>query len=65
MDEKRLLRVGEVALRLGLSRSLTYALIMSGQIRSVTINSARRVTVDAVDEFVRQREEAANSLSGR
>jgi excisionase family DNA binding protein len=59
MDEKRLLRVGEVAERLGLSRSLTYALVMSGQIRSVTINSARRVTVEAVDDFVRRREEEA------
>ena len=63
MEEKRLLRVGEVAERLGLSKSLTYTLIMSGQIRSLTINAARRVTVDAVDEFVRRREEEAEQAA--
>jgi excisionase family DNA binding protein len=63
MEEKRLLRVGEVAERLGLSKSLTYTLIMSGQIKSLTINSARRCTVDAVDEFVRRREEEAEQAA--
>ncbi len=56
---QELLRVGDVATRLKLSRSLTYDLIRSGQIKSLTIHSTRRVTPEAVAAFIRDREDAA------
>jgi excisionase family DNA binding protein len=51
--EKKLLTVAETAVVLGLGRSMTYSLTMSGALRSITIGSARRIPVEAIDEFIR------------
>jgi excisionase family DNA binding protein len=47
-----LLTVDDAAARLGISRSLAYALIRSGQLRSVKIGKLRRVRADALDELI-------------
>ena len=39
-------------------------LVMSGRIKSITINRTRRVTVEALDEFIRAREAEAAQLDG-
>ncbi len=58
-DEARLLlTVREAAERLSLGRSLTYQLITSGEIDSVTIGRARRVPVAALEDYVRRLREA-------
>ena len=57
--EKRLLTIGETADQLGLGRSATYLLVLGGRIRSLKIGRARRVPVEAIDEFI-EREERAN-----
>ena len=62
--EKALLTVAEVSARLGLSRSLVYRYIMSGQILSIKCGRARRVPVAAVDEFVRRLQEEQAEMDG-
>lgn len=57
MPESILLRVPEVALRLGLGRSTIYGLIASGELMSVRVGRARRVPAASVDAWVRQRVE--------
>lgn len=54
-NDKLLLTIPEVALRLGLGRSLIYELVMRGEIKSITIGRARRIPVGAIDEFIRLR----------
>lgn len=49
---KRLLRVREVALELGLCKTSIYNLINSGQLSSVKIGRSTRVTATAVQEYV-------------
>ncbi len=46
------LTVEEAADRLGIGRTLMYALITSGEVESVRIGRLRRVPADALDEFV-------------
>ena len=53
-NEPILLRVNEVATKLGLSRSATYQLILTGEIQSLQIGRARRVPLAAVEEWVAQ-----------
>ena len=50
--EQLLLRPIEAAQRLGLSRTKVYELMASGQLRSVKIGAARRVSATALAEFV-------------
>lgn len=50
--DRLLLTVNEVAESLGLSRSKTYDLISKGQIRSVKLGRSRRITAEALAEFV-------------
>ena len=50
---RRLLKVEEAARSLGLSRSALYPKITSGELASVTIGTARRVTPEALDEYVK------------
>ena len=47
-----LLTVEQAAGRLNVGRSTAYALILSGQLESVTVGRLRRVPADAVDAFV-------------
>jgi excisionase family DNA binding protein len=51
-DDKVLLTVAEAAKRLGLSKTFTYTLVMSGDLESLKLGKARRVPVKALDEFV-------------
>lgn len=57
-SDKVLVTVGEAARRLSLSRTYTYALVMSGELESLTFGKARRVPVKALDEFVEARRAA-------
>ena len=50
--DKLLYRVVEAAAVLGIGRTKTYELVASGQLRSVLIGRARRIPVDALNEFV-------------
>lgn len=53
VEEPRiLLRVEEAAHRLGIERTLMYALIQSGDVESVRLGRLRRIPVDCLDEFV-------------
>jgi excisionase family DNA binding protein len=50
--EQLLLRPVEAAQQLGLSRTKVYELMASGQLRSVKIGAARRVSATALADFV-------------
>jgi len=52
VDDPLLLTVVEAGRRLGLRRSKTYELILSGELPSVKIGGARRVLVSDLHEFV-------------
>lgn len=52
MCERLLLTVAEAALRLGFGRSQTYMFIQSGDLPSLKIGGARRVSVADLEEFV-------------
>jgi len=51
MNQPLFLRVREVAPVLGLSRSKTYELVMTGRIGSVLIDGCRRVPTEEVERF--------------
>ena len=56
MDTERLLlTIPEVAIRLGLGRSLVYQLVMRGEIDSIKVGRARRVPTVALDQFIHSR----------
>jgi excisionase family DNA binding protein len=50
--QRIVLTVEEAADRLGLGRTMVYALVRSGDIESIAIGRLRRIPVDALDEFV-------------
>ncbi len=50
--ERLVLTVEEAAERLGVGRTLLYALVRSGDIESIAIGRLRRIPIDALDEFV-------------
>jgi len=52
MMERKLLKVQEVADRLGICRSKAYMLVASGEIPSVRIGRNRRVASDVLDEWI-------------
>jgi excisionase family DNA binding protein len=52
MTTKLLLTVEEAADRLGIGRTLAYALVRSGEIESVQIGRLRRVPADALPAFL-------------
>ncbi len=53
-----LLRVEEAAERLSLGRSTVYEAIRSGALKSVRINSSRRISVRALEEFIERLQQA-------
>ncbi len=55
-----LLTVNEVCDQLHLSRPSVYALINSGELRSLAFGRARRVPRQAVEEFIRARLESGS-----
>ncbi len=61
MDEQRLLTVLQTAERLNLGRSLTYRLVLAGDIASIKIGKSRRVPVDAIEEFIAGRLDAIDN----
>ena len=50
-----LLTVNEACQQLHLSRPTVYALINSGQLRSITVGRARRIPRQALEEFITSR----------
>lgn len=50
--ERIVLTVEEAAERLGIGRTLVYALVRRGDIESISIGRLRRIPCDAVDDFV-------------
>ncbi|MEW2377523.1 helix-turn-helix domain-containing protein [Micromonospora sp. NPDC047812] len=51
-DNRIVLTIEEAAQRLGIGRTSMYALIKSGDIRTVTIGRLRRVPVQCLNEYV-------------
>ena len=49
---KRLLTVSDVQEILSIGRTRIFSLISSGELESVRIGSSRRITSDALDDFV-------------
>jgi len=62
---KLLLTVTEAAALLGIGRSLAYELVLRGQLTSVKIGRARRVPVDALDQFIGERLAESNHSTMR
>ena len=60
-EEQLLLRPDEVALALGIGRSKVYVLIHSQDIPSLRIGGSVRVPVDALNAWVKERQEQANA----
>lgn len=54
-ESKILLTVEEAAQRLSVGRTSMFAIIKSGQVRSVTIGKSRRVVAESLHEFVAAR----------
>lgn len=52
--QRLLLTVEEAAQMLGVGRTTLFGLLQSGQLASVRIGAARRVSVQAIEEFVDQ-----------
>ena len=52
--DKKLLTTTEVQEMLSVGRTRVFALIASGQLRSVLIGSSRRIPTDAVEEFIQE-----------
>lgn len=46
------LTIEQAAQRLGIGRTLMYALVTSGEIESVTIGRLRRIPADCITEYV-------------
>ncbi|MEO3781012.1 helix-turn-helix domain-containing protein [Micromonospora sp. B11E3] len=53
VDTRIVLTIEEAARRLGIGRTTMYALVKTGQIRTVTIGRLRRVPAFCLDEYVR------------
>jgi excisionase family DNA binding protein len=56
-----MLTVEEAARRLGLSRTLVYQLISSGELESVTVGRLRRVPAECLAEYVKALRKARSS----
>lgn len=60
LDELALLLTPEAAAsRLSVGRSKIYALMRTGELRSIKIGGSRRITMEALDEFIAQLEAAS------
>lgn len=62
--ETRLLRIPLVAERLTLSRSKTYELIQSGELRAIRVGRARRVPEAELERFIAMRLAEADGAIG-
>ncbi|MEJ7743187.1 MAG: helix-turn-helix domain-containing protein [Nocardioidaceae bacterium] len=61
--DKLLYRPEEAARSLGIGRTRLYALIASGDIASVTIGNSRRISSDALRDFIRRLESPSSGTS--
>ncbi len=61
MDTRKLLTVGEAAQAMGIGRSMLYQLVMRGDIPSIKIGRARRISVTALDEWIRHQQAEAEA----
>lgn len=52
VDTRIVLTIEEAARRLGIGRTTMYALVKTGQVRTVTIGRLRRVPAFCLDEYV-------------
>lgn len=59
MEERVTLSVEEAARRLGIGRSLAYAMVMRGEIPSLKCGKLRRIPVVALDRWIEQQAMAA------
>lgn len=59
VSDRLLLRPAEAAERLGIGRTTLYELLRSGELRSVKIGAARRVSATALAEYVASLDAAA------
>lgn len=50
-----LLRIEEAAEVLGIGRSLMYALVLDGEVESVTVGRLRRIPSECLTEFIARR----------
>jgi excisionase family DNA binding protein len=57
----QLLKVGDVAERLQLGKSKVFELLATGELESLKIDGARRITERAVDEFIARRQADARA----
>lgn len=60
--DRVVLTVEEAAERLGVGRTLVYALVKSGEIESICIGRLRRIPCDALDDFVSRLRRLANGV---
>ncbi|GAB1695049.1 helix-turn-helix domain-containing protein [Krasilnikovia sp. M28-CT-15] len=56
------LTIEQAARRLGIGRTLMYALVTSGEIESVTIGRLRRIPADCITEYVNRLREQNTRL---
>lgn len=54
---KMLFDVKEVAERLGIGRSHLYGYILRGELRSISLGRRRKVSLEAINDFVRRQEQ--------
>jgi excisionase family DNA binding protein len=60
---KKLLKVSDVMERLQLGKSKVFELIATGELESLKIDGARRVTEEAVDDFIARRQDEARATA--
>lgn len=65
MGTKLLLTIDEACERIGVKRSKLYELITSDTIESVSIGRARRIPVDALEDYVARLRSDTRQLAGR
>jgi excisionase family DNA binding protein len=56
------LTIEQAAKRLGIGRTLMYALVMSGEVESVTIGRLRRIPADCLTEYVNRLRDQSTQL---
>jgi excisionase family DNA binding protein len=64
MDEPLLYRVDDVVRRTGLSRATVYLLMSRGELESVTVGRARRVTAEGLRRWLEERRHVAANQPG-
>lgn len=64
LDHKLLLRVGDAADRLSISRAYLYEQIAAGRIRTIKIGAATRIPVAELDRFVKECDSSEFTVAG-